>query len=159
MRRGSAEALEVNAAEVLEQSSSHCLTRVLAAPMERVIALFLDPQFGMTWNSGAAKDRRVLNVCSNCELVLKESHRGVMLTTRISMVEDGACASMIRVRLSPQPPHDLAAIYELGIDDLWEERLYAITDALLGYSGGPAEQRDSSHPGQTVTTDPENMDR
>ena len=85
-------------------------------------------------------DKMELEVCFNGELALKESHYGVMFNTRISLIEHGMCSSVIRVRLNPQPPHDPEVIYELGIDDLWEERLYAIADALLEYSGGQIER-------------------
>lgn len=140
MLRESTEALGVIAEDMQEPCSMHCLTRVLATPVELVRAFFLDPQCRMSWNSGSAEARTELNVLTNGQLMWMEFEQGMTFTTRISVFEHGACSTVIRVQLVPNPPHDVMAIYALGIDDLWEDRLYAITDLLLGFSDGHVDQ-------------------
>lgn len=145
MRKESAEGNEEMAADVPARTSVHCLDRVLATPTERVRACLLDPQIRSRWDSRPPEAHRELNVLPNGELVRMESEQGISFTTRISVIEHGACSSVIRVQLVPHQPHDVMAIYKLGIDDLWEDRLYVITDLLLGFSTLNGEHRTISH--------------
>ena len=129
MQRDNVELLDtLTSAE--ETAGPHRISRLLSASEERVRAILLDPELRYGWAMTGIHTATVPQVISrNGDLLLKEYVRGHEIDVRVRLLERTRVCE-VRVELRIRPSSGLATIFTLGIDDLWEARLYAIADLL-----------------------------
>ncbi|MBP6312924.1 MAG: hypothetical protein WAR83_15150 [Flavobacteriales bacterium] len=119
-------------AETIHQTSmpAHMISRSLASSEAHVRNVLLDPELRNIWaGSGAQMTSVPLVTVVHGEVLVKEFVQGQVINMRIHLQEHTTgCA--VDVELQVGAELDIASMYDLGIDDLWEARLYAIADLL-----------------------------
>ncbi len=127
MRKDSADAV---AMITRAAAPTHVVSRLLAASEERVRNVFLDPVLRAIWAISGMLTTSVPPVISDQgDVLLKDHVQGHAIDVRIRLLERmRGCEVHVELRMSPAL--ELATLFGLGIDDLWEGRLYAIADLL-----------------------------
>ena len=126
MRKDSTEAVVM-----ITSAAVHVVSRVLAASEERIRKVLLDPAIRNIWAMTAALTTRVPPVIlEQGDVLLEECIQGHVIDVRIRILRR-AHVCEIHVELRIDLTFDLTTFYGMGIDDLWETRLYAIADLLI----------------------------
>ncbi len=126
MRKDSTEAVDM-----ITSAAVHVVSRVLAASEERVRKVLLDPAIRNIWAMTATLTTRVPPVIlEQGDVLLEECIQGHVIDVRIRILRR-AHVCEIHVELRIDLTFDLTTFYGMGIDDLWETRLYAIADLLI----------------------------
>ena len=126
MRKDSTEAVVM-----ITSAAVHVVSRVLAASEERIRKVLLDPAIRNIWAMTAALTTRVPPVIlEQGDVLLEECIQGHVTDVRIRILRR-AHVCEIHVELRIDLTFDLTTFYGMGIDDLWETRLYAIADLLI----------------------------
>ena len=128
-------AIRNDSVEVLDMitdptAPAHVISRLLAASEEHVRNVLLDPALRAIWARSGAHTTSIHSVkLDQGELLVKEFVQGQVIDIRIHLQErTTGCAVDVELRLETEL--DIANVYDLSIDDLWEARLYAIADLL-----------------------------
>ena len=130
VRQDSAEAIALMTRAV-ETACSHRISRLLAASVDRVQRMILDPQQRAAWSNLDGTDYiDQLLVPALGEVRMKESVKGFSVDVRILILQHSRNVSEVHVELRMGPPFEQASVFGMGIDDIWETRLYAIADLL-----------------------------
>ena len=110
---------------------SHRISRLLPASVDRVQRMILDPQQRAAWANMDGTDYiDQLLVPALGEVRMKESVQGGSVDVRILILQHARNVSEVHVELRMGPPFEQASVFGMGIDDIWETRLYAIADLL-----------------------------
>jgi len=110
---------------------AHVISRLLAASEERVRSVLLDPALQTIWALSGKLTTSVPSVIlEQGDVLLNEFVQGNAIHVRIRLLERKRVCEM-HVELRTGPSFNLGAFFELGIDDLWEARLYSITDLVM----------------------------
>lgn len=128
MRRDSAEAADMIRSA---KASAHVMSRLLAASEECVRNVLLDPALRTTWAMSDTLTQSVPTVIlEQGDVMLKEFVQGHAISIRIQLFKRmSVCEVHVELRMSPA--FDQATLFGLGIDDIWEARLYAIADLAM----------------------------
>lgn len=127
MRSDSTEAVELMTRAV---ASAHFITRLFSASAERVRNMLMDPAPRAMWAHSDTLTTIVPPTLMKLgHVLLMERVQGHPIDVRIRIHE---CARVceVQIELRMDPEFDRSALFALGIDDLWETRLYAIADLL-----------------------------
>ena len=128
MRKDSAETVDMTARAA---APMHVVSRVLAASEEHVRHVLLDPAIRNIWAMTGTLTTRVPPVLlEQGDVLLGECIQGHVVDVRIRILRR-AHVCEIHVELRIDLTFDLTTFYGMGIDDLWEARLYAIADLLI----------------------------
>ncbi|MBK9422196.1 MAG: hypothetical protein IPN44_14280 [Flavobacteriales bacterium] len=127
MRSDSAETVELMTSAV---GSVHFITRLFSASAERVRNMLLDPALQAMWaNSGSLATTVPPIQMKHGYMHLREQVEGHPVRVRIRIHKcPRVCEVNLELRMGPE--FALSTLFALGIDDLWEARLYAIADLL-----------------------------
>ena len=113
----------------IDLGCSHCISRFLHSSKDRVRSIILDPQQRAAWCIGTLMTIDPLIDQDTEVMRLREFVRGHTIDVMFRCIQCGRiCEVQLELRISP--PLELTTFYALGIDDLWETRLYAIADML-----------------------------
>ncbi|MEO8733428.1 MAG: hypothetical protein ABI373_03760 [Flavobacteriales bacterium] len=127
MRKDSAEAVDMITRAA---APAHVVSRLLATSEERVRNVFLDPALRAIWAiSGMLTTSVPPVILDQVDVLLKEHVQGHVIDVRIRLLERMRGCE-VHVELRMDPALDRSTLFGLGIDDLWETRLYAIADLL-----------------------------
>ncbi len=120
------------AVDAFHQTSmpAHVISRLLAASEEHVRNVLLDPALRKIWAvAGAQTTSPPLVTVERGDVLVKDLVQGQVIDTRIHLQAcTTGCAVDMELRIGREL--DIANVYDLGIDDLWEARLYAIADLM-----------------------------
>ena len=130
VRQDSAEAVAMMTS-VVGTACSHRISRLLPASVARVQRIIQDPDQRAAWSNVDGPDNiDQLLVPALGEVQLKESVKGFSVDVRILILQHSRNVSEVHVELRMSPPFEQASVFDMGIDDIWEARLYAIADLL-----------------------------
>jgi|GEM_PF-4471239 len=116
---------------VVETACSHRIRRLLPASVDRVQRIILDPDQRAAWsNVDGRSNIEPLLLSEPGEVQMKERIKGFSVDVRILILQHSRNVSEVHVELRMSPPFELASVFAMGIDDLWEMRLYDVADLL-----------------------------
>lgn len=116
--------------DAMQTARSHRINRFFPASEERVRSIFLDQEKWTIWDNSSTPATTVPTfILAQRDVLLKEYVQGHAIDVRIRFLERTRVCE-VRVELQMSPAFDLSALFDLGIDDLWEARLNAIADLL-----------------------------
>lgn len=127
-----------------EMVRGHCMRRVISAPAASVMHAFL----GLEWAPQTVAQGPMVAVekagPGECRLV--ESIGGHPIITRARVSSMGNGYTEVHIMLCVPASLGFSAVYTIGMDDLWESRLNALTDLVVAQNAWccPAQRRETS---------------
>ncbi len=107
-------------------------SRSYHAPLDAVIAHWTDPLHRRVWLKPMKASRFAITHAAPACLEAMETDDLHMVRAIVNCEDEGEF-TMVRILIQPIAPLTTATLVASGYADQWEERLYALTDALLNH--------------------------
>lgn len=131
MRANRNDSIEVMNVITNATAPAHLISRLLTASEERVRSVLLDPALRAIWAISDLQTTSVPpHILEQGYVILKELVQDHVIDVRIHLLKRAHMCE-IHVELRIDRSFDPSTFYGIGIDDLWEKRLYAIADLVI----------------------------